>query len=140
MGQKVGLGVCPLGTPLLHRIIRSIESQETSYEEAIRTVLALAAALTLGAAAQAQEVTLKFHHIWNPQAMASVHVIAPWCDKIAKESANKLKCQVLPAMSMGGTPPQLVDRSRTAWTTWSSRCRATPQAASRRWRSSSCRS
>jgi TRAP-type C4-dicarboxylate transport system substrate-binding protein len=72
-------------------------------------------ALTLIAAgfalpALAQEVTLKFHHIWNPQAMASVNVITPWCDKIAKESANKLKCQILPAMSGGGTPPQLVDR------------------------------
>ena len=72
-------------------------------------------ALTLVAAAfalpaLAQEVTLKFHHIWNPQAMASVNVIGPWCDKIAKESSNKLKCQILPAMSGGGTPPQLVDR------------------------------
>ncbi len=75
----------------------------------IRTLLALAAAaLTLPAAAQ--EVTLKFHHIWNPQAMASVQVITPWCNKIAAESAGKLKCQILPAMSGGGTPPQLVDR------------------------------
>lgn len=71
---------------------------------------AAAAALTLAGAAQAQEVTLKFHHIWNTQAMASVNVIAPWCDKIAAESAGKMKCQVLPAMSGGGTPPQLVDR------------------------------
>ena len=70
------------------------------------TVVAAAFALP----AMAQEVTLKFHHIWNPQAMASVNVIAPWCDKIAKESAGKLKCQILPAMSGGGTPPQLVDR------------------------------
>jgi TRAP-type transport system periplasmic protein len=74
-----------------------------------RLALALAAFVaTLPAAAQ--EVTLKFHHIWNPQAMASVNVITPWCDKIARESANKLKCQILPAMSGGGTPPQLVDR------------------------------
>jgi TRAP-type C4-dicarboxylate transport system substrate-binding protein len=57
------------------------------------TVVAAAFALP----AMAQEVTLKFHHIWNPQAMAAVNVIAPWCDKIAKESAGKL-------------PPQLVDR------------------------------
>jgi TRAP-type transport system periplasmic protein len=73
-----------------------------------RLLLALAAL-----AAQpvfAQDVTLKFHHIWNPQAMAAVNVIAPWCDKIAKESANKMKCQILPATSGGGTPPQLVDR------------------------------
>ena len=68
----------------------------------------VAAAFALPAAAQ--EVTLKFHHIWNPQAMASVNVIAPWCEKVAKESNNRLKCQVLPSMSGGGTPPQLVDR------------------------------
>ncbi|MEY3475357.1 MAG: putative periplasmic component, partial [Pseudomonadota bacterium] len=60
--------------------------------------------------AQAQEVTLKFHHIWNPQAMASVNVIGPWCEKIARESNNRMKCQILPAMSGGGTPAQLVDR------------------------------
>jgi TRAP-type transport system periplasmic protein len=72
--------------------------------------LALALAATLALPAAAQDITLKFHHIWNPQAMASVNVITPWCDKIAKESANRLKCQILPAMSGGGTPPQLVDR------------------------------
>ncbi len=73
--------------------------------------LALAlAVLAMTLPATAQEVTLKFHHIWNPQAMASVQVIGPWCDKVAKESAGKLKCQILPAMSGGGTPPQLVDR------------------------------
>ena len=75
----------------------------------IRTLLAAVAALAT-LPALAQEVTLKFHHIWNPQAMASVNVIGPRCEKVAKESANKLKCQILPAMSGGGTPPQLVDR------------------------------
>jgi TRAP-type transport system periplasmic protein len=73
-----------------------------------RLALALLAATSLPVAAQ--EVTLKFHHIWNPQAMASVNVIAPWCAKIAAESNNRMVCQVLPAMSGGGTPPQLVDR------------------------------
>ncbi len=70
------------------------------------------AALAAGAAAQAQaqEVTLKFQHIWNPAAMASVRVIQPWCDKIAAESSGKMKCQLFPAMSMGGTPAQLVDQ------------------------------
>ncbi len=75
----------------------------------IRTTLA-AAALAAAGLAQAQEITLKFHHIWNTTAMASANVITPWCDKIAKESANKLKCQVFPSMSMGGTPSQLVDQ------------------------------
>ena len=76
----------------------------------LRGALALAATLALAGAAQAQEVTLKFHHIWNTQAMASVQLITPWCDKIAKESAGRMKCQVFPAMSMGGTPAQLVDQ------------------------------
>ena len=70
--------------------------------------LVFAASLVLPAAAQ--EVTLKFHHIWNTQAMASVSVIGPWCEKVAAESANRIKCQIFPAMSMGGTPPQLVDQ------------------------------
>ena len=70
----------------------------------------LAAAVAAALPAAAQDVTLKFHHIWNTQAMASVNVITPWCDKIAKDSNNRLKCQVFPAMSMGGTPPQLVDQ------------------------------
>ncbi|HOB95385.1 MAG TPA: TRAP transporter substrate-binding protein [Aquabacterium sp.] len=76
----------------------------------VRTALAAAGLIAAAGLAQAQEVSLKFHHIWNTQAMAAVNVIAPWCDKIAKESANKLKCQVFPAMSMGGTPQQLVDQ------------------------------
>ena len=77
-----------------------------------RFALALGAFLVglCGQTATAQEVTLKFHHIWNTQAMASVNVIQPWCDKVAAESANRIKCQVFPAMSMGGTPPQLVDQ------------------------------
>jgi TRAP-type C4-dicarboxylate transport system substrate-binding protein len=42
--------------------------------------------------------------------MASKQVIEPWCAKIAAESNNRMKCQVLYAMSGGGTPAQLVDR------------------------------
>jgi TRAP-type C4-dicarboxylate transport system substrate-binding protein len=74
-----------------------------------RSLVALAAAAAT-LPAFAQEVTLKFHHIWNPQAMASVQVIGPWCEKVATESNNRIKCQIFPAMSMGGTPPQLVDQ------------------------------
>ncbi|MBL8332360.1 MAG: TRAP transporter substrate-binding protein [Rubrivivax sp.] len=74
-----------------------------------RLALALAAALC-SAPALAQEVTLKFHHIWPPAAMAPQKVIGPWCDKIKAESNGRMACQLLPAMSGGGTPPQLVDR------------------------------
>ena len=83
-----------------------------SITRSILNPLALAVGLSalVSQPVAAQEVTLKFHHIWNPQAMASVNVIVPWCDKVATESANRIKCQIYPAMSMGGTPPQLVDQ------------------------------
>ena len=76
---------------------------------AIRALVAAAAA-ALSLPTLAQEVVLKFHHIWPPAAMAPTRVIAPWCEKIAAESNNRMRCQVLHAMSGGGTPPQLVDR------------------------------
>ena len=78
-------------------------------KSAIRTLVAAAAAM-LSLPSLAQEVVLKFHHIWPPAAMAPTRVIGPWCDKIAAESKGRMKCQVLHAMSGGGTPPQLVDR------------------------------
>jgi hypothetical protein len=63
--------------------------------------------------AQAQEaVTLKVHHFLPAGSYANTMFIQPWCDKIAKESANKLKCQIYPSMQLGGTPPQLFDQVR----------------------------
>jgi TRAP-type C4-dicarboxylate transport system substrate-binding protein len=71
-------------------------------------VVAALAAAALPAAAQ--EVTLKVHHFWPPGAMPPSQLLVPWCDKIARDSGNKLKCQIYPAMQLGGTPPQLVDQ------------------------------
>jgi TRAP-type C4-dicarboxylate transport system substrate-binding protein len=80
-----------------------------------KTMQALAVGAALAGAtlaAQAQEVVLKFHHIWPTVAMGHSRVTVPWCEKIARESNNRMRCQILPAMSGGGTPPQLVDRVR----------------------------
>ena len=73
---------------------------------AIAAVLGLTAALT----SQAQEVTLKVHFFLPASSFANTLFITPWCDKIAKDSGNKLKCQIYPSMQMGGTPPQLYDQ------------------------------
>jgi TRAP-type C4-dicarboxylate transport system substrate-binding protein len=76
-----------------------------------KTLLSLAlAAASLGAAAQ--DITLKVHHFWPPQAMPPTKILQPFCDKIAADSNNKMKCQVFPAMQLGGTPPQLIDQAR----------------------------
>lgn len=72
--------------------------------------LALASSAALGASAQ--EVTLKVSHFWPPGAMPPTRILQPWCDKIAADSGNKLKCQVYPAMQLGGTPAQLIDQAK----------------------------
>ncbi len=72
---------------------------------------ALVAALGLCASpALAQEITLKVHHFLPPPSTAHSKFITPWCDKINKESGGKLKCQIYPAMQLGGTPPQLIEQ------------------------------
>ncbi len=58
----------------------------------------------------AQEVILKVHHFWPPNAMGPSTILAPWCDKIARESGNRMKCQIYPAMQLGGTAQNLVDQ------------------------------
>ena len=62
--------------------------------------------------AQAQEVTLKVHHFLSPTTFIQVGVFEPWCAKLAKESNNRIKCQIYPAMQLGGTPPQLYDQAK----------------------------
>ena len=80
-------------------------------QTALRALLALAGAL--GASlALAQEVTLKVHHFWPPGAMPPSKILQPWCDKVAADSGNKLKCQIFPAMQLGGTPAQLIDQAK----------------------------
>ena len=76
-----------------------------------RTIFAVAAALLATLTpARAQEVTLKVHHFLPAGSAANTMFIMPWCDRIAKESGNKLKCQIYPSMQLGGTPPQLYDQ------------------------------
>jgi TRAP-type C4-dicarboxylate transport system substrate-binding protein len=77
-----------------------------------RRCAAFALSLTLAAPALAQDVTLKVSHFWPPGAMPPSTLLVPWCDKIAKESNNRMKCQVFPAMQLGGTPPQLIDQAK----------------------------
>jgi TRAP-type C4-dicarboxylate transport system substrate-binding protein len=75
--------------------------------------LSAAAALAFAASgATAQEVVLKIHHFLPPQSTIQVQFFTPWCDKIGKESGGRIKCQIYPAMQLGGTPPQLFDQAR----------------------------
>ncbi|MBK7315757.1 TRAP transporter substrate-binding protein [Candidatus Aalborgicola defluviihabitans] len=78
----------------------------------VRTLLAAITLTACASAAWSQEVVLKVAHFLPPGSTAHAKFITPWCDKINKESAGKLKCQIYPAMQLGGTPPQLIDQAR----------------------------
>ncbi len=77
-----------------------------------RKLLVAAVATLVAGAADAQEVTLRIHHFLPPQGTIQAQVFVPWCEKIGKESGGRLKCQIYPAMQLGGTPPQLFDQAR----------------------------
>jgi len=72
------------------------------------TLISLAAVLP----AQAQQVVLKVHHFLPGTSNVHINIVQAWCDKVAKDSADKLKCQIYPAMQLGGTPAQLFDQAR----------------------------
>ncbi len=74
--------------------------------------LGMAAAGLIPVAAHAQEVVLKVAHFLPPVSPAHTKFITPWCDKIAAESQGRMKCQIYPAMQLGGTPPQLLNQAR----------------------------
>ncbi|HYQ99186.1 MAG TPA: C4-dicarboxylate ABC transporter, partial [Casimicrobiaceae bacterium] len=81
--------------------------------KATHLALGLAAALALAsAAARAQDVTLRIHHFLPPKSTIQALVLEPWCEKLGKESNGRIKCQIYPAMQLGGTPPQLFDQAR----------------------------
>ena len=73
------------------------------------------AALTLASSSlYAQAVTLKVSHFLPPNSNYQKGVLEPWCDRLARDSAGQLKCQIYPAMQLGGTPPQLADQVKNA--------------------------
>jgi TRAP-type C4-dicarboxylate transport system substrate-binding protein len=77
---------------------------------AIKSLLALTALAGAALAASAQTITLKVHHFLPAGSAAQTMFIKPWCDKIAADSGDKLKCQIYPSMQLGGTPAQLYDQ------------------------------
>lgn len=77
-----------------------------------KLMAAVICAGVFGSAAAAEEVVLKVHHFLPPGATAHKSFIEPWCEKIHTESAGRLKCQIYPAMSLGGTPTQLFDQAK----------------------------
>lgn len=80
-----------------------------------RTLIAgavVAAGMIAGAqSAAAQEITLRMHQFLPPQANVPAHILDPWADRIEAASGGRIKIERFAAMSLGGTPPQLIDQA-----------------------------
>ncbi len=63
-------------------------------------------------AASAQTVTIRVHHATPASSIYQTELIQPWCDKIAAQSSNRLKCEIYGSMQLGGTAAQLFDQVR----------------------------
>ncbi len=77
--------------------------------------LTVAAAALAGASLSAQAadpIILKVHHFLGPQSTQQAVMLNGWCDALAKDSKNRLQCQIYPSMQLGGTPPQLFDQAK----------------------------
>lgn len=57
--------------------------------------------------AQSPEVELKLHHFLGPKAPAHTKMLEPWAKAIQDESGGRVKIDLYPSMSLGGSPPQL---------------------------------
>jgi len=79
-----------------------------------RSILGLIGGVALGAlvvgAATAQEVTLKLTHFLPAAANLSKHQLETWANKVEADSGGRIKVDRFYGMSLGGTPPQLIDQ------------------------------
>ncbi len=76
---------------------------------------ALVGAVALGATATAsfaQEVTLRCQHFLPPKGSTPLYFMAPWAEKVEKDSGGRIKVELYPAMQLGGKPQALYDQIR----------------------------
>ncbi len=69
-------------------------------------------ALTAVPYASAADVTLRLHQLLPAQATIPAKAIAPWAEKVEKESGGRIKIQQFPSMQLGGKPSDLFDQAK----------------------------
>ncbi|TKT80955.1 TRAP transporter substrate-binding protein [Aquamicrobium sp. LC103] len=79
---------------------------------ALAASVAAAGWLAVATSSFAQEVTLRLHQFLPAQANVPKHVLDPWADKVEKDSGGRIKIERYAAMTLGGTPPQLIDQAQ----------------------------
>lgn len=62
--------------------------------------------------ATAQEFTFKLHHFLGAGAPAQTKMLEPWAKAVEENAGGRVKIELFPAMSLGGTPPELIQQAR----------------------------
>ncbi|MCC2097037.1 MAG: TRAP transporter substrate-binding protein [Hyphomicrobiales bacterium] len=78
-------------------------------------VMAAFCGLTVAAASSAMAqnpIVLKLHHQLGPKSPAQTRMLEPWAKKIEALSKGKVKIQIYPSMSLGGSPTQVFRQIR----------------------------
>jgi TRAP-type C4-dicarboxylate transport system substrate-binding protein len=77
-------------------------------------IAALGAAVALAGTTLsfAQEFTFKLHHLLGAKAPAQTNMLEPWAKQVEENSGGRVKIEIYPAMTLGGTPPELVQQAR----------------------------
>ncbi|MGF1631272.1 MAG: TRAP transporter substrate-binding protein [Kiloniellaceae bacterium] len=83
-----------------------------AYALALALALAAATAVSAPLGAGAQEVTLRLHQMLPPQAAIPAKALAPWIEKVTRESDGRIKVEHYPSMQLGGAPPALYDQAK----------------------------
>ena len=72
----------------------------------------LAFGIVVSGGADAAEFDLKLHHLLGPKAPAHTQMLEPWAEEVEENSGGRVDIEIFPAMSLGGTPPELVQQAR----------------------------
>ena len=71
----------------------------------------LAALVGVPASAQSP-IVLKLHHQLGPKSPAQTRMLEPWAKKVQENSKGKVKIDIYPSMSLGGSPLQVYRQIR----------------------------
>lgn len=78
----------------------------------LKSTLAAAVMGLMATEALSQEVTLRFQHFVSPNSANPEHFLAPWVEKVERESDGRIKIEVYPFMQLGGKAPSQYDLIR----------------------------
>ncbi|WP_337738834.1 hypothetical protein [Agrobacterium vitis] len=53
------------------------------------------------------EYSFKIHHFIGPKAPAQTKMMEPWAKRIEEDTKGRVKFEIYPSMSLGGSPAQL---------------------------------